>query len=388
MKLLTRVFAREEREKVLEVERQLNELTATVDEFYALLGPRHWIYHQDLSVEKVKAANALTPDEAERALIEMYQDADALRFMIGRLNRHEPLRARMDLIEKARVDYQAKRFYSTVLVLLTVMDGFVNDLEPARRRGLHARDSDELDAWDSVVGHHMGLASAHSTFVRGTYKTSNEPVTELQRHGIIHGTLLDYDNAVVATKAWNRLFAVADWATSLEEMRKPLEPDPSWRDVIKQINRNTANKKALAEWRPRTVEASDPAFEEEEICVRTAEYLGAWKARNYGAMVSFLSPALREDTHGQTAGEIRAQFDPVDLDAFSLARASFTAAGACEVDVDLVVDGEQRAGRLRWIRETSEGTVAMPTDEGEWFVYLWDPWTILARAESGNDDSA
>jgi hypothetical protein len=48
-------------------------------------------------------------------------------------------------------------------------------------------------------------------------KTSNEEVFELYRNGIVHGVLLNFNNAVVASKAWNRLFAVADWATSREK---------------------------------------------------------------------------------------------------------------------------------------------------------------------------
>ncbi len=120
--------------------------------------------------------------------------------MIMPLNRFPAMQSRMDLIEKARVDYQEGRFYSTVLVLLTVMDGFVNELDAHRRRGLHAREPDELNAWDSVVGHHLGLAHAHKTFTKTTSKTSSEPVFELHRHGILHGTLLNYDNPVVAAK--------------------------------------------------------------------------------------------------------------------------------------------------------------------------------------------
>jgi hypothetical protein len=53
-----------------------------------------------------------------------------------------------------------------VLTLLSVMDGFVNDVDHGERRGLHARDADEMGAWDSVVGHHMGLTHAHLSFTK------------------------------------------------------------------------------------------------------------------------------------------------------------------------------------------------------------------------------
>lgn len=50
------------------------------------------------------------------------------------------------MLQKVLVDYAAGRFYSTVLVLLTVIDGFVNDLDTAQRKGLHAR-SPEDTSW-------------------------------------------------------------------------------------------------------------------------------------------------------------------------------------------------------------------------------------------------
>jgi hypothetical protein len=66
--------------------------------------------------------------------------------MIMRLNGLPAMRGRMDLIDKARIDYQEGRFYATLLVLITAIAGFVNDLEPAHRRGLHAREAGELTA--------------------------------------------------------------------------------------------------------------------------------------------------------------------------------------------------------------------------------------------------
>jgi len=45
-------------------------------------------------------------------------------------------------------------------VLIAVMDGAVNDLEPGNRRGLHTREDHEMVAWDSVTAHHLGLKNA------------------------------------------------------------------------------------------------------------------------------------------------------------------------------------------------------------------------------------
>jgi hypothetical protein len=243
MKALTRFVGRKHRKDVLELERQVEELVTVVDRFYDLLGDRQWIFHDRLNVEMVKALLDLPAHEAETALIEIYRDAEWLRFSTMGLRRLMP--SRMNLIEKAAQDYREDRFYACVLVLLTVMDGFVNDLDPGHRRGLHTREADELAAWDTVVGHHMGLTSAHSTFTKGSYKTSSEPLYELQRHGIIHGMLVNYDNIVVATKAWNQLFAVADWATSLERKSKPKKPEPSWATSSEKSRETNESRRLL-----------------------------------------------------------------------------------------------------------------------------------------------
>jgi hypothetical protein len=217
MKALTLFIGRKQRAQVIEVERNVRELAAQVDAFYALLGDRHWIFHERLDTNVVERLLKMEADAAEAALIDHYRDEEALSFMLMQLNGLNGMRPRIPLVQHARDDYLGGRYYAVVLVLLAVMDGFVNDVDASQRRGLHARDPSEMTAWDSVVGHHLGLSHAHSVFTKSTFKTSEEPVFDLQRNGIIHGTLVNYDNVIVATKAWNRLFAVADWARSVEK---------------------------------------------------------------------------------------------------------------------------------------------------------------------------
>ncbi len=216
----------------MELEANLERIVSVVDRFYALLGPRHWIFHDSLDLEAVEELVDRAAAEAEAGLIARYRDQDDLAFQIGLLRRFPEFQARMNLIERAKEDYIAGRFYSAVLVLLAVMDGFVNDVETDPRRGLHAREPDEMSAWDSVTGHHLGLRNAHRTFTKTFRKRSDQEIHELYRNGIVHGMLTNFDNVIVATKAWNRLFAVADWAKSRVEQAREPEPMPSWGDVI------------------------------------------------------------------------------------------------------------------------------------------------------------
>jgi hypothetical protein len=382
MKTLTRFVARDQRSQLKAIERELNELVETVDRFYDLLGARHWIFHDSLNTDVVKRLLARPTDKAEQALIANYRDPDVLGFLIGRLRYFPEMRTRMRLVERAREDYEAGRFDSTTLLLLTVMDGFVNDIETDPRRGLHARSDDEMAAWDSVVGHHRGLTQAHRTFVRTFKKTSGEEIHELYRHGIVHGMLTNFNNVVVATKAWNRLFAVADWALSREKQAIPPEPEPSLRELIGQITENERTKKALDAWQARTLTPDDPDFENQPIYSLATTVLEAWKAKNYGRMAQQLASLTREDTLKQSAGRVRDEYTLSELEDFRVVRLDFQAPVICEIDAELTVDGETKLGRMRWIREHDNGEPAMPNHEdGGWRFMSWGPFALFNRAE-------
>lgn len=383
LKMLTRVIARDQRTELLKLEKDVNRIVSVVDRFYDLLGPRHWIFHESLNLDAMEEIVEKSATEAEAALIARYQDREALSFQIRMLNRFSGLRSRLGLIERAQSDYETGRYYSTVLVLIVVMDGFVNDIETGRRRGLHARDSDEMAAWDSVVGHHLGLSNAHQTFTKTFRKTSDKEVHELYRNGIVHGMLTNFDNVIVATKAWNRLFAVADWAKAREEQNREPEPEPTWGEVMEQFRVNRENKKALAEWQPRTLTKDDPGFDSDPLCQLAARYLESWRRQNFGEMARMLSSiSVRGETHGQTAGRLRDEYSLVELGGSEITKLDFSAAAACDMDVVLTIDGEEKPGGMRWIREDKSGDPAMPSQDGEWRLISWGPFAILSSGRS------
>jgi hypothetical protein len=369
---------REHRASLEELERSLERLVTVVDGFYKLLGPRNWIFHDSLNVSKVEAIVNHPADEAEAELIASYQDRESLRFQIGRLRRLPAIRSRLALIDLAREDYHEGRYYSATLVLIGVMDGFVNDVDPGRRRGLHAREPSELSAWDSVVGHHMGLSRAHRTFTKSFRKTADDEVFELYRNGIVHGMVTNFNNPVVATKAWNRLFAVADWAEAKEKEAEEPEPEPSWRDLISQINTNREVKESLDAWTPRKFSEEDPDLSDHAAYAQVASYLKAWQSKNYGAMATMQSALrTRGETHGKTAGRIKGEYSLVQLDDFRVVGLDWMAAAACEIDVVLTVEEAEKNGRMRWIREQANGDPAAPNQEGQWKVVSFGPFAIF-----------
>jgi hypothetical protein len=390
MKALTRIVGRSQRAELLRLERQLHDIVAVVDGFYAVLGARGWVFHERLDLEAMRGVAGLESAGAEAALIDYYRSGTTLDEFVRHLMRFPALRVRGDLLRAARADYAAGRFYAAVLVLLSVMDGFVNDLDPAERRGLHARAPEDLHAWDSVVGHHRGLGAAHRSFVKSVFKTSEEEVHDLNRNGIVHGTLINYNNAVVATKAWNRIFAVADWAESRERSARPPEQPVKWRDLFRQIAATAKDKAELESWRPSVVSADDAGFDELEVCRRATAYLDGWRSRNFGAMAGHLPPAIATGPVNQTAGMVRATFaDHEPLMSYRMVSALFGAAPVCEIDVELEFASGTRPARMRWILEAPDGRPALPGRDGSWFLYLWGPWAMLEHASDprlGEDD--
>ena len=160
-KLLTLVIARDKRADLVEIEQQVRRLADVVDRFYELLGPRNWIFHDSMNLDRVEEIVTQT-DEAESAeqrLIELYRDEESSGFWLRRLRSVDGLRERLHQVQRARAHYDADQFDSCVLHLIAVMDGFVNDFEPQARKGLAAREPDDMVAWDSVVGHHLGLTN-------------------------------------------------------------------------------------------------------------------------------------------------------------------------------------------------------------------------------------
>ena len=211
--------------------------------------------HESLNLERIRTLldDHESAEDAESALLVLYKDRDTLHWMIKGLNGLPAMRPRLHLIERAERDYRKGRYYSTVLVLIAVMDGFVNDFEPDVRRGMHARNPAELDAWNSVVGHHKGLTNVLPVFQRSFKALHEDEVFEVYRHGIVHGTVVNFDNAVVATKAWNYLFAVADWARAEIKRRTPEAPTKSWRETFSLIADNARNRAALEAFTPHAV---------------------------------------------------------------------------------------------------------------------------------------
>ena len=383
-KLLTGFIARTQRAEILEIEHQLNHLADVVDRFYDRLGPRTWIFHGSLDISAVEAILDQTAncEETEQRFIEIYRDEDYLAFWTRWLCNIDNLRERAHQIERAREHYCADQFDSVALHLVAVMDGFVNDFEPEQRRGLASRDPDAMVAWDSVVGHHLGLTNALKAYDKTIKKRVDEEVYELHRHGIVHGTITRFDNIVVATKAWNMLFAVADWATATRKARQPETPKPTLREVLRQIATNARTKKKLEGWKPSHVSVSDAQFDDHEIHALTVEFLTSWRERNFGALARFPSRQFRRGTAtpGRMAGQLREAFDGFVLSGFRVIELENTAPAIWLSRGEATVNESPGTFECRWILEEPDGSSGYGSDSALWCLVFCDP-TVWGRSD-------
>lgn len=373
--------------QVDELERVIRELAEIPDRFNNLFASRGWIIYDLMNLEIAKAAiqkaEAGDIEGAETDLVNYYEAEEVAR-KLRTMNGTVAFRPRMLLAQKALIDYREERYHACVPVVLSLLDGLVNDLHE-KKRGFFSGEV-SLEAWDSVAAHSKGLNVLTGIFQKGRYKTSVERITIPYRNGIVHGMDLGYDNKVVAAKAWAALFATNDWAKKAEQgllTKPPEEPKPSWKELLQKIRINEENKVLLEQWQPRVIHIGEnmPSTGEPEIFEvdtperKLAEYLGYWKKRNYGYMAKCLS-ALMGNSRTKLAGRVKEYYYAKQLNSFEFTKIIDIGAAFTEIQMMLtyVESGEaiEKSVQLRLINEDAEGKpVIRGLAGGSWTIINW-----------------
>ena len=242
------------------------------------------------------------------------------------------------------------------------------------------RTDEELSAWDSPISHHQGIGSVHRIVFKEISVTKTEPVEELYRNGIMHGTVLNFDNIIVATKAWNLLFAVIDWATAKTKAEAPKPPEKTWKEPINQIIETDKDKRLLDAWSSYVLRKGDAGFEEDPAFVACTDYLEAWKKKNYGKMSKYLSSLITSRYGNAMPKIVREDYAAYALEKYEVLALNHTAAAACEIEVKIkVADKKEQTATLRWLYEGKDGKLTMlPKGNGEWRLMRWGVTTFLS----------
>lgn len=368
------------RKTARDITEELDGLVSLVDNFYRLLGPRNWVFSDALDLDRMRKVVAQpTPEEAERELIEYLKEKDALHWMIIRLNRFPDMRSRIPLLEKAERDYLEGRYYSSVLVTVSMMDGFVNDAFKSERKGLHAREAGELHSNDCVATVWDGLPSVQKTFTRSISAREDKPVYEVYRNGIMHGMITDYDNDVVASKAWCMLFAVGDWVDSVTREQKEDEGNrqslgETLRYLSEMRERNAENDIKLNAWKKHQVNLEHPISPDDEVPRSCNDFLATWKAKNYGALGSFF-PNTVGMTPGKLAGQARELYSPHPIEEYEIEEIDRPAAAIALARINLRFQNKTWTALIRLCRFNGADPAA-EWEPGAWKVngYGVDPF--------------
>jgi len=382
LRALTLFVMRGKRSEIAELETRMNEMADRVDAFYDRLGSRHWVFNDWISASEIDVIldQTSTPEEAEHRLIELYRNPEATKWHLLRLRGVSGLRERQHLLVRAREDYDAGRFDACTLLLISLMDGFVNDFEANERHGLAARDADQMVAWDSVTGHHLGLTNALKPFLKPIKKRIDEEVFEVHRHGIVHGSVVNFNNVVVATKAWNLLFAVVDWsiATTKKATEDAKPPPPTLRETFGRLAEHGRRKKAREVFESWTISRESEAFDSDEVVIQTELFFQTWQKKQWGRLVPLMPPQLiGQKPSGEAAEYTKSWFDMHEVTDVVLERVEYTQSSVAEARGKATIDGTTGNLRLRWVRYDNEGNLALNDEAGTWHLAVVAPRTYL-----------
>ena len=369
----------EAREMTKQLNAELDRIVDVVDKFYQILGDRNWVFFDALNLERInEVVSKPSPDDAERELISYLQEHETLKWMITRLNRFPDMQPRIPLLRKAEKDYLEGRYYSSVLATVSAMDGFVNDVFKDERRGLHARKADEMYAEDCVAAVWEGLPSVQTAFTKSVHKRIDEPIFDVYRHALMHGMATDFDNEVIASKAWCMLFAIGDWAEA--RMRPQDEPDASMtlKEALSEMaaikRKNAEEQEKLDKWHAHAVNLSNPEGPDLELVSSCIDFFDAWVSENYGKLGSFF-PNQTNQTPGALAGEAREYYSPHPISGYRITEAERPAPATAEIKVEVHSDNEDWMTSLRFVRLNGKDPAA-EWDLGEWKLirYAVDPF--------------
>lgn len=374
MKLLKFLLPADQKGVPKEIESKLNELAQLIDDFYEKFGERHWIFHDMLNIDQVRQAIDENEDldDAELRLIAMHADPDFLRRAVMKCNGIPALRKRIPLVEKAREDYLAGKYYSAVFILVSVIDGFVNEFENTHR-GAHTRTPEELSQYDSAISHHKGIASVQNIFLKSMSVTIEDPIYEVYRHGIMHGVAINFDNETVAAKAWNLLLGFMDWATAKLKAEKPKEPTPTIRESLKRLAETRRNSELLEKWKPFKLSPKDASFTSDDVYIVCNEFYDAWRSCNYGKMSNLLSSMNRSGREKLMPKLVRDEYSDHKLVDFELLAIDHYAAAGTDVQVKITLENSTiRQAKIRWLYEDSSGEIGNSMkNDGNWRIVMW-----------------
>jgi len=380
----------EQLKQVPELSRSFDEMILIPDQFNNLFGDLGWILSEnslDLEVaqQAVFIAESQGIDAAEQLLVDHFSP-EWVEKRISLLKFIQGFTPRFDLAMKALEDYKAGRYYASVLVVLSLIDGWVNDLNIVdhQRKGFFNSET-KLIAYNSMTAHSRGLVKLKEVFGISRKKTQTEEISIPYRNGIMHGMDLGYDNRIVAAKCWAALFAVRDWA--IKAARNELDPpdeealeDKSLLESIRDYQKVRAETESFKKWKPRDrvigrdipTFASSQDYEENSPERKMMEFCELWQEKNYGYLAArAFSPFMCKKP-----GEVRKQFSSMELLEYRLTGIRDILPTIEDIDVWLKLIRNNHEVELEYTfrlicTDSNNEIVYLPREDTVWGVSTW-----------------
>lgn len=367
------------------LEQELAEMRSLPDRFNNLFADRGWILYGNLNLTVAKEAVAKCGsdgiDVAEQFLVDYYTE-ETINFQLQMMKAIKAFRPRYPLAQKALSDYQAERYHACIPIVLMIMDGMINEINPGKQ-GVFASGID-LTAWDSIAAHPNGLQRLIRLLTKMRTKTSLEPITIPFRNGILHGIDLVYDSELVAAKTWAALFALRDWALLAEkgQLKESPKPKISWGNIFFQIRQNSEMQKRVEEWKPRSIVVGKDILqtgERQDFLEGTPEYalvnaLSLWRDRNYGHLAGCFLFSSSESMK-KRAGATREVYASKQLKSFNIIQVADIAPSVTliEVEISYVEDGQEikNSKEFRLVNLDSDGYPIVRDYGGMWVISNW-----------------
>ncbi|WJS82732.1 hypothetical protein [Tetragenococcus halophilus] len=314
---------KESAEEIKERQQKAENMIEYVDNYNSLFSDNGWIAHELISDEAMKKAidtyNVNGMAEAEEYLTNYYETKFEELFKM--IKNYKYFNERKELLEAAYEDFQEARYYSSIPLMLMIVDGIVSDIKGT---GLAASRTD-YSVWDSISGVDSGLGKVAKIYNSKRTKTNKNEITLPYRNGILHGKDLNYANRLLATKCLALILFIFDWSRQVnsEDYRKnKFQEDKekannfSFKDIRQRQKDNVERDKLLETWKEEkrsAFEISNPDINDldqnspEYAVMKFLEYIND---EDYGTPTTFLPGNVKSNqTKGRLAGFIKNCFN-------------------------------------------------------------------------------
>jgi len=372
-----------------EIERfhkEAHELTSLPDKFNDTFADTGWFITASMNIDLIKnsliLAHSKSIDEAENILADSV-NKEYLDLLFLKIQWREVFDKRLRLFKLIKDDYLEERYHACIPLLLSIIDGLVDEL--TRHVGIFSENID-MTAFDSLAGHETGLQSM-AKILRSTRKKVNvEPITIPYRNGILHGKELAFDNKIVAAKCWHLLSAIVDWHNDIKNPKKRKE-EKSLHEVLAE---HQEHKKKMDDFEQRFEEYAPRDFNNiydfpildiqvETVLDNTPEktviiFLDHLKNHRFGLITPLLFQ-FEEQRMKQQTSKIAKDFKNIQINSYKIIIIEDTAPAMSKVVFDIVLSysGQENIAKqitvyLSYLDCNGEALVRN-TPNGSWIIH-------------------